>query len=96
MLILRDPGRLRQVLVNLLGNAVKFSQRGGVLVQVSLEREQGSHVWIRFEVKDQGIGIAPETIDKLFAPFTQANGSTTRKYESRPSVTRSSPANCSE
>ena len=75
-----DPGRLRQVLVNLLGNAVKFSQRGDVLVQVSLEREQGSRVWIRFEVKDQGIGIAPETIDKLFAPFTQADGSTTRKY----------------
>jgi signal transduction histidine kinase/DNA-binding response OmpR family regulator len=75
-----DPGRLRQVLVNLIGNAVKFSQEGDLLVHVSLERDEGAHVWIRFEVTDQGIGIAPETLKKLFTPFTQADGSTTRKY----------------
>jgi signal transduction histidine kinase/CheY-like chemotaxis protein len=75
-----DPGRLRQVLVNLVGNAIKFSQKGEILVKVSLEREAVQHVWIRFEVKDSGIGIAPETLKKLFAPFTQADGSITRKY----------------
>jgi signal transduction histidine kinase/DNA-binding response OmpR family regulator len=75
-----DPGRLRQVLINLIGNAVKFSQEGDLLVHVSLERDEGAHVWIRFEVTDHGIGIAPETLKKLFTPFTQADGSTTRKY----------------
>ena len=75
-----DPGRLRQVLVNLIGNAVKFSHEGDILVHVSLERDEGSHVWIRFEVEDKGIGIAPDTLKKLFAPFTQADSSTTRRY----------------
>jgi signal transduction histidine kinase/DNA-binding response OmpR family regulator len=75
-----DPGRLRQVLVNLIGNAIKFSHQGDVLFHVSLEREHGQQVWVRFEVKDRGIGIAPETLTKLFLPFTQADGSTTRKY----------------
>jgi signal transduction histidine kinase/DNA-binding response OmpR family regulator len=75
-----DPGRLRQVLVNLIGNAVKFSRDGDVVVRVSLEREQESHVWIRFEVKDNGIGIAPEKLKRLFTAFTQADSSTTRKY----------------
>ena len=75
-----DPGRLRQVLVNLIGNAVKFSQEGDLLVHVCLERDESAHVWIRFEVTDHGIGIAPETLKKLFTPFTQADGSTTRKY----------------
>jgi signal transduction histidine kinase/CheY-like chemotaxis protein len=75
-----DPGRLRQVLVNLIGNAIKFSHLGDILLHVSLERELGQQVWVRFEVKDRGIGIAPETLAKLFRPFTQADGSTTRKY----------------
>jgi signal transduction histidine kinase/CheY-like chemotaxis protein len=75
-----DPGRLRQVLVNLLGNAVKFSDHGEILLRVSLEREDATHAWIRIEVKDQGIGIAPQTLKNLFEPFTQADGSTTRKY----------------
>ena len=75
-----DPGRLRQILVNLVGNAVKFSQQGEILVHVSVERETGSQVWLRFEVTDKGIGIAPEVIKTLFSPFTQADGSTTRKY----------------
>jgi signal transduction histidine kinase/CheY-like chemotaxis protein len=75
-----DPGRLRQILVNLIGNAIKFSPEGDILVHVALEREDGQHVWVRFEVEDKGIGIDPETLKKLFAPFTQADGSTTRKY----------------
>jgi signal transduction histidine kinase/CheY-like chemotaxis protein len=75
-----DPGRLRQVLVNLIGNAIKFSHQGDILFHVALEREQGRQVWVRFEVTDNGIGIAPETLAKLFQPFTQADGSTTRKY----------------
>jgi signal transduction histidine kinase/DNA-binding response OmpR family regulator len=75
-----DPGRLRQVLVNLIGNAIKFSHQGDILFHVSLEREQGQQVWVRFEVTDQGIGVAPETLKKLFTPFTQGDGSTTRKY----------------
>jgi signal transduction histidine kinase/CheY-like chemotaxis protein/uncharacterized protein YdeI (BOF family) len=75
-----DPGRLRQVLVNLIGNAIKFSHQGDILLHVSLEREQGQQAWVRFEVVDRGIGIAPETLAKLFRPFTQADGSTTRKY----------------
>ncbi len=75
-----DPGRLRQVLVNLIGNAVKFSHEGDILVHVSKEREEAPHVWIRFEIEDKGIGIAPDTLKKLFAPFTQADSSTTRRY----------------
>jgi signal transduction histidine kinase/ActR/RegA family two-component response regulator len=75
-----DPGRLRQILVNLIGNAVKFSKQGDVLVRASREHEDGPQVSIRFEVEDHGIGIAPETLKKLFTPFTQADGSSTRKY----------------
>jgi signal transduction histidine kinase/DNA-binding response OmpR family regulator len=75
-----DPGRLRQVLVNLIGNAIKFSDHGEIQIHASSKPAAGSRVGIRFEVKDQGIGIAPEKLDKLFAPFTQADSSTTRKY----------------
>jgi signal transduction histidine kinase len=75
-----DPGRLRQVLINLIGNAVKFSNQGGILVHASRILEDHAEVWVRFEIQDQGIGIAPETLKKLFSPFTQADGSTTRKY----------------
>jgi signal transduction histidine kinase/DNA-binding response OmpR family regulator len=75
-----DPGRLRQVLINLVGNAIKFSPQGQILVKVALARQDDAHAWIRFEVTDQGIGISPVTLSKLFVPFTQADGSTTRKY----------------
>ncbi len=75
-----DPGRLRQVLINLVGNAIKFSKQGEILVKVALARQDDVHAWIRFEVTDQGIGISPGTLRKLFVPFTQADGSTTRKY----------------
>jgi signal transduction histidine kinase len=75
-----DPGRLRQVLINLIGNAVKFSNDGSIYLRVFLVHDDESSVEVRFEIQDKGIGIAPETLKKLFSPFTQADGSTTRKY----------------
>ena len=73
-----DPGRLRQVLINLLGNAVKFTSEGSVSLRV--RRVAGQPDQLRFEVRDTGIGIAPEAQERLFAPFQQADGSTTRRY----------------
>lgn len=75
-----DPGRLRQVLTNLVGNAVKFTERGDVTLQAFLEEETQDSALIRFEVSDNGIGIPLETQAKLFRPFVQADSSTTRKY----------------
>jgi signal transduction histidine kinase len=75
-----DPGRLRQVLVNLIDNAIKFSPSGSISVSVSLVAGGGPKLRARFEVADQGIGIAADTLKKLFAPFTQADGSSTRQY----------------
>lgn len=75
-----DPGRLRQVLLNLCSNAVKFTERGDVLVSVAYEEETAMEVKLRFAVSDTGVGIAPEAQAALFQPFTQADNSTTRKY----------------
>ncbi len=75
-----DPGRLRQVLLNLIGNAVKFTRHGEVAVEVGLISESETAVRLRFEVRDSGIGIAAEKLGALFSPFTQADSSTTRKY----------------
>ncbi len=75
-----DPGRLRQILINLLGNAVKFTDRGEVGVRLAMEEEAPSHVVIRCTVSDTGIGIAPESQADVFEPFTQADSSSTRKY----------------
>jgi CheY-like chemotaxis protein len=75
-----DPGRVRQVLLNLVGNAVKFTQRGEVFINVSKESEDSSQVCLRFSVRDTGIGITKTVQDQLFEPFVQADGSTTRRY----------------
>jgi signal transduction histidine kinase/DNA-binding response OmpR family regulator len=75
-----DPTRLRQVLTNLLANALKFSERGSVDLKVTLQETAGSQVLLRFDVIDTGIGIAPEACERLFHSFTQADATTTRKY----------------
>lgn len=75
-----DPGRVRQVLLNFVGNAIKFTEHGEVVVKVSLEGESEGEAFLRFEVQDTGIGIKPEARQRLFQPFSQADGSTTRKY----------------
>jgi PAS domain S-box-containing protein len=75
-----DVGRLRQVLLNLLGNAIKFTAQGEVVLAVSLVEESSAGVLVRVAVRDTGIGIVPEVQARLFEPFVQADGSTTRRY----------------
>ena len=75
-----DPGRLRQVLLNLAGNAIKFTERGEVSVTLAVESQTEHDVRVRFEVNDTGIGLGPEAAARLFQPFVQADNSTTRKY----------------
>lgn len=74
-----DPGRIRQIFTNLIGNALKFTQSGEIIVSCAAEK-CGEHYQIAASVKDTGIGIAPEKIDDLFDSFTQADASTTRQY----------------
>ncbi len=75
-----DPLRLGQILINLLGNAVKFTHAGEVVLSVDVAQQAADAATLRFEVRDTGIGMTPEQADALFEPFTQADSSTTRKY----------------
>jgi signal transduction histidine kinase len=75
-----DDGRTRQVLSNLLNNAVKFTQRGEVWLRVEVEPDANGPLIARFEVSDTGVGIAPEAQGRIFEPFVQADGSTTRRF----------------
>ncbi len=78
--VIGDPGRLRQILVNLLGNAIKFTQQGEVGLKVAMERETPDEVFLRFSISDSGIGIPPEKQQKIFQAFEQADVSTTKRY----------------
>lgn len=79
-MLIGDPGRIRQVLTNLLGNAIKFSDYGAVTLRMKLLRQYSQTVRVRIEVADQGIGIPAEKQAHIFEAFTQADASTTRKY----------------
>jgi PAS domain S-box-containing protein len=75
-----DPGRLRQILLNLANNAVKFTHEGEIVLRVRLDDETGTHATVRFSVTDTGIGIREERMDRLFRSFSQVDSSTTRKH----------------
>lgn len=82
--VLGDPKRLRQVIMNLMGNALKFTHEGSVTIRISTQfkhiKPKENELGLRFEVVDTGIGMKQEVADKLFSPFTQADNSTSRKY----------------
>src|SRR5216117_1090860 len=80
MLIVGDVGRLRQILVNLLANGIKFTPAGEVGVSVSARRLEGARHEIHFSVRDTGIGITKDRFDRLFKSFSQVDVSTTRRY----------------
>ena len=75
-----DPGRIRQIIVNLAGNAVKFTEKGHVVIQVETQKQEDASVLLHFIISDTGIGISPDKVEKIFESFTQEDGSTTRKY----------------
>ncbi|MDO3412787.1 response regulator [Saccharibacillus sp. CPCC 101409] len=79
-LLYGDMARLRQVLINLVANAVKFTERGGIYLVVSRRQEIDGRLTLEFAVKDTGIGISPDKINRLFQPFSQLDSSMTRKY----------------
>lgn len=78
--LLGDPVRLKQVLWNLLGNAVKFTSEGTILIRCQQAGQEGAQRTLSFSVEDTGIGIAPEKLAEIFQPFTQADASTTRRF----------------
>jgi len=75
-----DPGRLQQVLINFTNNAIKFTEKGAVVLRAQLLEQSDSDVLLRFSVKDSGIGIPPDRMDRLFKGFSQVDPSTTRKH----------------
>jgi signal transduction histidine kinase/CheY-like chemotaxis protein/HPt (histidine-containing phosphotransfer) domain-containing protein len=75
-----DPTRLNQVLINLAGNAVKFTEKGYVEIHASLQKKEGSKLWIKFDVIDTGIGISAEFVDTIFDSFTQAGSDVARRF----------------
>lgn len=75
-----DPGRLRQVLINMVGNAIKFTPQGEVVLRIEVESQTPEHATLCFAVEDTGIGISDEGKQRLFKPFSQVDGSTTRQY----------------
>ena len=75
-----DPGRIRQIITNLVGNAIKFTRKGEVVISASLASKQENNVTILFEIQDTGIGIPESRLSAIFDPFTQADGSTTRRF----------------
>lgn len=78
--VIGDPGRLRQVIVNLVGNALKFTDQGEIVINVKVKAEEGEKISFLFSIKDTGIGIPKEKQEMIFEAFTQADGSTTRLY----------------
>src|SRR5690606_14129675 len=82
--VMADPKRLRQILTNLIGNGLKFTEQGGLTVKVSTNAQHVTApeggIALRYEVIDTGIGMSPEVAAKLFQPFTQADNSTTRRF----------------
>ena len=78
--IMGDPGRFRQILINLVGNAVKFTDRGEIFVTLAIEMSPGQAARLRVEVRDTGIGLTAEAQKRIFQSFTQADSSTTRRY----------------
>ena len=75
-----DEGRLRQIIINLVGNAIKFTTRGSVSLHIQKDSEDDRSVILRFLIRDSGIGIAADKLDRLFAPFSQVDSSTSRKF----------------
>jgi PAS domain S-box-containing protein len=75
-----DPGRLRQILTNLVGNALKFTHKGEIMIDINVAEDLGKRVKLRFSVTDTGIGIPKEKVETIFESFTQADSSTTREY----------------
>ena len=75
-----DPGRLRQILTNLIGNAIKFTAHGEVVLRTTVHAENSDGALVRFEITDTGVGIAPEALTQIFEAFAQADSSTTRKF----------------
>ena len=75
-----DPMRVRQILINFLNNAIKFTEKGGIRIRVSAENQTDTHITVKFEVIDTGIGIPPDRMNRLFQFFSQVDSSTTRKY----------------